>query len=366
MADIDSNLPIFSRGTSAPVVVSKDTSANATGNPVYVQLSDGTSAIGVTGGALDVNITTTSVTVDATNLDIRSLNVATDGDEVAIGDGTNQLDLVVANSAFGATPTIMPIAGKYEATPTTYGDGDATPLLVDANGRLQVDVISGGGANASVIVDDSAFAIGTDSVTVSGFLADETTPDSVNEGDVGAARMTLDRKQLMVLADATTDSQRLAIDSSGHAQVDLAAVSVTAVPVSADSSANSETNPIFVQVVDGALSGIEFVDYDTSAAIAVDASDNHDYTVTAATTAKVQCAFGSASGAQKIEIQAGPVATLVTQAVQFTSMANPNWYVDFKGLLEVPDTSTGTIRIIRTNRDEAAQDVYSTIIGTEV
>ena len=45
---------------------------------------------------------------------------------------------VVANSAFGGTKALLPIGGKYEATPTTYGDGDATPLLMDYNGRLQV------------------------------------------------------------------------------------------------------------------------------------------------------------------------------------------------------------------------------------
>jgi len=362
MADIDSNLPIFSRGTSAPVIVSKDTNANAATNPINVILSDGSAAIGVTGGALDVNIDNASIAVTATDLDIRDLSHTQDS--VELGDGTNLLDFVVINSAFGATPTVMPVAAKYEATPTTYGDGDAVPLLADENGRLQVDVASASGLPS--IADDSAFGVGSEILAPAGFLADETAPDSVDEGDVGAARMTLDRKQLMVIADPSTDSQRWGIDSSGHGQVDLAAVSVTAVPVSADGSANTETNPIFVQVVSGALSGIEVLDYDTAASIAVDGTSNHDYTVTASKTFKVQCCFGSASGAEKIEIQAGPVASLATKAVQFTSMANPNWLVDFKGLLEVPDTSTGTVRVIRTNRDEAAMDVYSTIMGSEI
>lgn len=361
MADLDSSLPIFSRSESAPVAISADTSANALANPVFVQLSDGSSAISITSGSLDVNVTNSSIAVTATDLDIRDLSHTQDS--IEIGDGTNLLDLVVINSAYGATPTAMPMAGKYEATPTTYDDGDAVPLLLDANGRLETNTsISGLPSN----VDDSAFTIGTDEVSPSGYLADETSPDSVDEGDIGLARMTLDRKQLMVLADATTDANRLAIDGSGNAQVDLAAVSVTAVPVSADSSANSETNPIFVQVVSGALSGIEVIDYDTATSLAIDTNSNHDYTVTAASTLKVQCCFGSASGAQKIEIQSGPVASLATAAVQFTSMANPNWLVDFKGLLEVPDTSTGTLRIIRRNRDEGAMDVYSTMIGTEI
>lgn len=312
------------------------------------------------------------------------LMVDTNGRQIIkLSDGTNEADYVVINSAFGATPTAFPIAGKYEATPTTYDDGDATPLLVDAEGRLQVDVISGGGSNDSVKVDDSAFAVGTDSLTVTGFLADETTPDSVDEGDVGAARMTLDRKQLIVLADATTDANRLAINASGevgvvqathddlnlNANIQVGDTDVSAsnpVPVSADGNANAETNPIFVQVVSGALSGIEVVDYDTTASVAKNATDNHDLAVTASTTLKVQCCLGSASGAQKIEISSGPVAGLSTNAVAFTSSSNPNWVVDFKGLLEVDDASTGTLRIARTNRDNQAQDVYSTILATSV
>lgn len=49
---------------------------------------------------------------------------------------------------------------------------------------------------ASQVLDDGAFGVGTEYVTSVGFLADETATDSVDEGDVGAARMTLDRKQI--------------------------------------------------------------------------------------------------------------------------------------------------------------------------
>lgn len=45
-----------------------------------------------------------------------------------------------------------------------------------------------------VLADDAAFTPATTKVTVAGFFADETATDSVDEGDIGAARMTLDRK----------------------------------------------------------------------------------------------------------------------------------------------------------------------------
>jgi hypothetical protein len=47
------------------------------------------------------------------------------------------------------------------------------------------------------IVDDAAFTPGTTKVAMVGFEADEASIDSVDEGDAGAARMTLDRKQIV-------------------------------------------------------------------------------------------------------------------------------------------------------------------------
>ncbi len=45
-------------------------------------------------------------------------------------------------------------------------------------------------------VDDAAFTPGTSSVVVAGALADETATDSVDEGDAGALRMTLNRRPI--------------------------------------------------------------------------------------------------------------------------------------------------------------------------
>lgn len=45
-----------------------------------------------------------------------------------------------------------------------------------------------------VITDDAAFTPATSKVMMAGFQADESSTDSVDEGDAGAARMTLDRK----------------------------------------------------------------------------------------------------------------------------------------------------------------------------
>ena len=182
-------------------------------------------------------------------------------------------------------------------------------------------------------------------------------------------RMTLDRKQLMVLADATTDSQRLAIDASGLAQVDVAAHALTnanALPISKDNSANAETNPIYVHNVDTVVSGVEVHDYDTAAAVASDASDNHDYAVTQAVFL-LKSVILAGSGNIKGEVQVGPSAALVTKAVIFLNdRQGDTQQIFFDPAIEVPVAASGTVRVIRTNRQGAATDLYSTIIGVDV
>jgi hypothetical protein len=58
--------------------------------------------------------------------------------------------------------------------------------------NVNIDKIAG----AAALLDDAAFGVGTSGVVPPGFLADETGTDSVNEGDVGVPRITLDRKQI--------------------------------------------------------------------------------------------------------------------------------------------------------------------------
>lgn len=245
------------------------------------------------------------------------------------------------------------------------------PLFISITDGTDVATVTGTAldVNATVTInydyaDDSAFTVGTDQVAAMGALADETTPDSVDEGDIGIPRMTLDRKLLTRIVGAT-DANRLDIDGSGHAQIDIAAISVTAVPISKDASANTELNPIWVQNVSTLTSGEEIHDYDTSSAVASDTADNHDYTV-AGTTFFLKSVIAAASGGLKIEVQTGPVASLVTRAVGFITREGGVHQFFFDPPIEVPVTSTGTVRVIRTNRQGAAQDVYSTIIGSDV
>jgi hypothetical protein len=67
----------------------------------------------------------------------------------------------------------------------------SAPTPVSASNPLPVTATA---TAAEGIADDAAFTVASSKVLPVGFLADETSPDSVNEGDIGAARMTLDRQ----------------------------------------------------------------------------------------------------------------------------------------------------------------------------
>lgn len=282
------------------------------------------------------------------------------GDQIAIDGSGNIGAILAANSGVDiGDVTINNAAG---ASAVNIQDGGNSITIDDGGGSITVD-----GTVTTTLssekVDDAAFTVATDKVLVLGGFADDTSPDSVDEGDVGALRMTLDRKLLVRLVGAS-DGNRLDIDASGHAQVDIAAISVTTFPVSKNTSVNSETNPIFVSTVNTVVSGSEIHNYST-ATVAADTASNHDYTV-AGTTFLCKQVLGSASGAAKFEVQSGPVASLTTKAVFFVSDNGGTERVEFNPPLEVPVTSTGTLRVIRTNRENQSQDLYSTIIGNDI
>ena|SRR3990167_2415203 len=72
-------------------------------------------------------------------------------------------------------------------------------VLDESANALQV-VMTTGSADA-ILVDDAAFTPATSNVNVIGAFADETSPDSVDEGDAGALRMTLTRFLKMSMGD---------------------------------------------------------------------------------------------------------------------------------------------------------------------
>lgn len=123
------------------------------------------------------------------------------------GDATNGLDVDVTRVIPGTTATalgkaedaahatgdtgVMALAVRTDTAAVSSGTtGDYEPLHTDSVGALWT-------RDTATQVDDAAFTPATGRVMPVAFFADETATDSVDEGDAGAARMTLDRKQIV-------------------------------------------------------------------------------------------------------------------------------------------------------------------------
>lgn len=113
---------------------------------------------------------------------------------VVPGTSATQLGKAVDSPA-GGTDTGVALLGVRTTTPATItpANGDYAPLRLDDQGNLRVNITSGG---SQASIDDSAFTPGSTEVVPIACMADETSTDSVDEGDMGIPRMTLDRKQI--------------------------------------------------------------------------------------------------------------------------------------------------------------------------
>jgi len=105
-------------------------------------------------------------------------------------------------------------------------DGVGDSAMDDANNALRVNVVAGSSGGPSK-TDDSAFSVASDTVAPMGAMADETTPDSVDEGDVGVLRMTLDRLLKIQIAGVASGIAVPVTDNSSTLSVDDGAGSLT-------------------------------------------------------------------------------------------------------------------------------------------
>jgi hypothetical protein len=188
-------------------------------------------------GRLSVNLTASSatVTVDTELPAAAALSDTTGNPTTAmvgaanmVWDGTNWVRH--KGAATLADALANPGAGLAQNQIFAMGfNGTTWDRIRTANtGRLQVDVITGGGGTpANILVDNNAFTDGTSSVGVVGYIFDETAGTALTENDTAAARIDTKRAQVHVLEDATTRGQRQAVDSSGRASVSLTASSAT-------------------------------------------------------------------------------------------------------------------------------------------
>lgn len=143
-----------------------------------------------------------------TNIDTRT--EATNGNHrqvIVVGDPSTNAGVAPVDATTGLVVNIGPGVDLGSGT-----GGSKTPRVLIDSSQLGALGRAAAASSASValsnedktaLVDDAAFTPGTSNVNVAGFQADETATDSVDEGDAGAARMTLDRKQIVTVQPHT-------------------------------------------------------------------------------------------------------------------------------------------------------------------
>jgi hypothetical protein len=159
---------------------------------VAVPAAGGAAVItGDTANGLDVDVTRVSgtVTVDGSGV-TQPISHAALTELAAAINGSSQLDVNIAAS--NATLTVAAHAVTNAGTFAVQESGAALTAL-----QLLDDAVK---------TDDAAFTPATDKVLMLGAQADETAPDSVDEGDAGALRMTLARGLHVNVRDDAGDS----------------------------------------------------------------------------------------------------------------------------------------------------------------
>jgi hypothetical protein len=110
--------------------------------------------------------------------------------------GTGVQRVTIANDSTGQ------VAITGTVTVASHAVTNAGTFVVQENGTW-------------VQVDDAAFTPATSKIAVVGYLADDTSTDSVDEGDAGAARMTLNRKQITQPYESEANSWNYAAPAAG-------------------------------------------------------------------------------------------------------------------------------------------------------
>ena len=184
-------------------------------------------------------------------------------------NGSSQMDVNLAASA--ATITVAAHAVTNAGTFATQVDGAAlTALQVIDN---------------PVLVDDAAFTPATSSLMMAGFEFDDTLPDSVDEGDAGAARMSANRNVYVQVRDAAGNERGLNIDANNAIAVTNAGLTELAAAINGSSQMDVNVAAGTVAVTNAGL---------TELAAAINVSSQMDVNI-AASAATVSVNPGTAA-----------------------------------------------------------------------
>lgn len=357
MADYNSSLPVRTE-TNGDVVVKL---VDGTVNTQYLSI-DAAGLIGsklydgagnaitsqANGGqrALDVGIDVAGVQIDP-----RQIRALTTSDQITAFQGTSPW--VVSGTVTVTQGTSPWVTSAAQSGTWTVGlSEDHNYGVVGANTLRTASQIG----NATGAADFNFGTIGAQSLRVASQIGNATGAASFNYGAIGAQSL----RTAAQIGNAT-----------GAADFNAGATSAQTLRTASNlylstGTAVSNANPLPVTVVDS-TGGSSVNDYKDATSIAANASDNHDYTVTAGKTLSLRQITSSASGKAKMEVKVETgVATGVFTSyhVEFNSTSSPN--MEWK-LSDAISVAAGVrVRVTMTNRDNQSQDLYSTISGFEI
>lgn len=238
----------------------------------------------------------------------------------------------------------------------TENDGDVVIKVADGTISSQHLAVNSDGSvnitdNGGSITVDGTVELGATSLAALENITVTATDLDIRDLDFATDKVDVTGSDITATVSATDLDIRDLTSASDSVEIKTAAG--TALAINGDGSLN-----VIVQED----VGTEVVDYDTAAAVAAGSTSNHDQVFTNAS--KIYQILASASGKLKIEVQietGSATNTFNTIFVAFNSTANPNIDITLNKYALVP--AGARVRVIRTNKDTQAQDVYSTIVG---
>jgi hypothetical protein len=184
------------------------------GTPAFVRLSDGTNAIATLPVSL-ASVPSHAVTNAGTFV------VQENGGALTALQLIDNLVLAEDAAHVSGDAGIQSLAVRNDSDTSLAGTtGDYTPLQVDSNGYLKVNIKAGAGSGGTASTDDAAFTAGSGSGTpMMGFV----TSDLVDSGDVGVIGMLANRQVKVTLYDSA--GAELAVGGGTQYDEDTAHVS---------------------------------------------------------------------------------------------------------------------------------------------
>jgi hypothetical protein len=164
----------------------------------------------------------------------------------------------------------------------------------------------------------------------------------------------VDDKVQSKIVDFTTPTQGMEVDADNDAHVKA--------KLRDDSGAafGIESNPVFVTETEDPSPTVH--DYDKAVAVAADGTATHTFSPTNST--RVYSILLSSSGYAKYEISYGTTASEVEKFVIFTEPSSRTFNLELPKPIILAG-GTDSLVITKTNYDNKAKDIYSTVVGQE-